>query len=71
MIADAATGVEDCYYLKQIQIVTKPCFYPLVRQFLATIIIVINPVCASVRTSAPDDDFQRLSKGGWGEVCII
>ena len=28
------------------------------------IIIVINLVCACVKTSAEDDDFQSLSKGG-------
>ena len=35
----------------------------LLCQFLTKIIIVINLVCACVKTSAEDDDFQRLSKG--------
>ena len=46
LIADAATGVEDFYSLKQIKIIIKPHFYPLLCQFLMKIIIVINSVCA-------------------------
>ena len=63
MIADAATGVEDFDSLKQIQTVIRPRSYPLLCQFLTKIIIVINLVCACVKTSAEDDDFQRLLKG--------
>ena len=74
-IADAATGVEDVYYLKQIQTVIRPPSYPLLCQFLMKIIKVITPVCACVKTSAEDDDFQSLSKGeGEGErecVCVL
>ena len=62
MIADAATGVEDFDSLKQIQTVIRPRSYPLLCQFLTKIIIVINLVCACVKTSAEDDDFQSLSK---------
>ena len=58
--------MEDFYSLQQ----TKPRFYPLLRQFLMKVIIDINPVCAKcVRTPAEDDEFQRLSMGGWG-VCV-
>ena len=57
MIADAATGVEGFDSLKQIQT------YPLLCQFLMKIMIVINLMCACVKTSAEDDDFQSLSKG--------
>ena len=67
--ADAAIGVEDFYSLRQIQTDIKPRFYPLPCRFLMKIIIDINPVCACVRTSAEDDDFQRLSNGGW-EMCV-
>ena len=42
------------------------------------IIIVINLVCACVKTSTEDDDFQGLLKGGGGErerkrerVCVF
>ena len=63
MIADAATGVEDFYSLNQTQTVIRPHSYPLLCQFLMKIIIVINLVCACVKTSAEDDDFQSLSKG--------
>ena len=62
MIADAATVVEDLYSLKQIQTVIRPRSYPLLCQFLMKIITVINLVCACVKTSAEDDDFQSLSK---------
>ena len=62
-MADAATGVEDFYSLKQIQTVIRPRFYPLLCQFLMKIIIVINLVCEYVETAAEDDDFQSLSKG--------
>ena len=68
-MADAATGVEDFYSLKQIQTVIKLRFYPLLRQCLMKIIIVIKRVLASVRTSAEDDDSQRHSKEGCGDVC--
>ena len=60
---DPATGVEDFYSLKQIQTIIRPPSYPLLCQFLMKIIIVINLVCACVKTSAEDDDFQSLSKG--------
>ena len=63
LIANAATGVEDFYSLKQIQTVIRPRSYPLLCQFLMKIIIVINLVCACVKTSAEYDDFQSLSKG--------
>ena len=63
MIADAATEVEDVYSLKQIQTVIRPRSYLLLCQFLTKFIIVINLVCACVKTSAEDNDFQRLSKG--------
>ena len=33
------------------------------------IILVINPVCACVRTSAKDDDFQKLSREG--RECVL
>ena len=62
LIADAATGVEDFYSLKQIQTVVRPRSYPLLCQFLMKIIIVINNVCACVKTSAEDDDFQSFSR---------
>ena len=62
LIADAATGVEDFYSLKQIQTVIRSRSYPLLCQFLMNIIIVINLVCAYVKTSAEDDDFQSLSQ---------
>ena len=75
MIADAATGVEDFYSLKQIQTVIRPRSYPLLCQFLINIIIVIKFVRTCVKTSAEDDDFQSLSKGeGEGEresVCVF
>ena len=64
MIADAATGVEDFDSLKQIQTFIRPRSYPLLCQFLTKIIIVINLVYSCVKTSAEDDDFQSLSKGG-------
>ena len=68
LIADAATGVEDVYSLKQIQTVIRPHSYPLLCQFLMKIIIVINLVCMCVKTSAEDNDFQSLSRGvGVGE----
>ena len=61
LIADAATGVEDFYSVKELQIVMKPRFHPLLCQFfLMKIIIVINPVCVCVGTSAEGDDFPRL-----------
>ena len=60
MIADTATGVEDFYFLKQIQTVIRPRSYPLLCQFLMKIIII---VCACVKSFAEDDDFQSLSKG--------
>ena len=63
MIADAAIGVEDFYSLKQIQTVIRPRSYPMLGQFFMKIIIVINLVCACVKASAEDDDFQSLSKG--------
>ena len=63
MIADAATGVEDFYSLKQTQTVIRPRSYPLLSQFLMKTIIIINRVCTGVKTSAEDDDFQSLSKG--------
>ena len=63
MIADAATGEEDFYSLKQRQTVIRPRSYPLLCQFLMKIIIVINLMCACVKTSAAGDDFQSLSKG--------
>ena len=63
---DSNRGVEDFYSLKQIQTVIRPRFYPLLCQVLKKIIMVINPVCACVKTSAEDGDFQRLSKGGRG-----
>ena len=62
LIADAATGVEDFDSLKQIQTVIRPRSYPLLRQFLMKIMIVINLVCACVKTSGEGDDFQSLSK---------
>ena len=34
------------------------------------IIIVINLVCACVKTSAEDDDFQSLSDGERESVCV-
>ena len=69
LIADAAAGVEDVYSLKQIQTVVRPCFYPLLCQFLMKIIIVINFVCVCVRTSAEDEDFQKLSEARCRDVC--
>ena len=63
MIANAATGVEDFYSLKQIQTVMRPCSYPLLCQFIMKIIIVINLLRACIKTSAEDDDVQSLSKG--------
>ena len=71
LIADPATGVEDFYSLKQIQTIIRPPSYPLLCQFLMKIIIVINLVCACVKTSAEDDDFQRLWKGGGGGMCVF
>ena len=59
---DPATGVEDFYSLKQIKIIIKPHFYPLLCQFLMKIIIVINLVYMYIKTPAEDDDFQRLLK---------
>ena len=63
LIAEAATEVEDFYFLKQIQTVIRPRSYPLLSQFLMKTIIIINRVCACVKTSAEDDDFQSISKG--------
>ena len=71
LIADAATGVEDFYSLKQIQTVIRPRSYPLLCQFLMKIIIVINLVCACVKTSPEDDDFKSLSKGERESVCVF
>ena len=42
---------------------------PFALSVLDDIIIVINPLSACVRTSAEDDNFHRLSKGGVGDVC--
>ena len=44
-------------------------FLPSLLVVSFSIIIVTNPVCAFVTTSAEDGDFQRLSNGGWGDVC--
>ena len=63
---DSNRGVEDFYSLKQIQTVIRPRFYPLLCQVLTKMIKVIDLVCACVKTSAEDDDFQRLSKGEEG-----
>ena len=63
LIADAATGVEDFYSLKQLQTVIRPRSYPLLCQFLIKIMKVTNLMCACVKTSAEDDDFQRERKG--------
>ena len=52
------------------QNVIKPCFHPLLYQFLMKSIIVINPVCTCAKMSAEDDDFQRLSKGKWRDVSL-
>ena len=70
LIADASTGVEDFYSLKKNTNRHKASFLPsALSVFLTKIIIVINLVCSCVKTSAEDDDFQRLSKGeGGGEV---
>ena len=65
LIADGATGVEDFYSLKEIETVKH---YSTQCQFFTKIIIVINPVCECTRMSA-EDDFQRLTKGEWGDVC--
>ena len=46
-------------------------FYPVLSQCLTKIIIVINLVCACVKTSAEDDDFQRLSRVGGGVVGMV
>ena len=62
MTTDAATGVEEFYSLKQIQIVIRPRSYPLLCEFLMKITIVINLACACVKTSAEHDDFESLSK---------
>ena len=59
-MADAATGVEDFYSLKQIQTVIRHRSYPLLGQIFMKIIIVINLVCACVKASAEDDHFQSL-----------
>ena len=67
LIADAATVVEDFYSLKQIQTVIRPRSCPLLCQFLMKIIIVINLVCACIKTSAEEDDFSKSLKGGGGE----
>ena len=48
---------------KQIQTVVKPCFCPLLCQFLMSVIIVISPAHACVRMSAEEDDFQREGGG--------
>ena len=56
------------FIFTKIQTVLKPPFYPLLCQCLMKIILVINPVCTCVRTSAEDDDFQTLSKAG-GVMC--
>ena len=71
LIADAATGVEDFYSLKQIQTVIRPRSYPLLCQFLMKTIIVSNLLCMCVKTSAGNDDFQCLSNGGRESVCFI
>ena len=71
MIADAVTGVEDIYSLKQIQTVIRPRSYPRLCQFLTKIMIVINLVCACVKTSAEDVDFQRLSERERETVCAF
>ena len=42
--------------------VIRPRTYPLFCQFLMKIIIVINLVCACVKTSAEGDHFQSLSE---------
>ena len=55
--------MEDFYSLKQMQTVIRPRSYPLLSQFFMKIIIVINLVCACVKTTVEDDDFQSLSKG--------
>ena len=64
--------MEEFYSLKQTQTVRKPRFYPLLCQFLMNIVIVINPVCTCVRTSAEDDDFKdfQTGGGGGGGMCI-
>ena len=46
---------------------TNPRYCRLFWQFLTTMISHWSG-CACVSTSA-EDDFQRLSKGGWGDVC--
>ena len=70
LIADAATGVEDFYSLKQIQTVIRPRSYPLLCQFVTKITIVTNSVCACVKTSAEEEEFQRPPEGGSGDVSI-
>ena len=65
--ADAAIGVEGFYSLEQRQTIIKPCFYSLLCQFFAEILIVINSVCTCVKTSAEDDVFERES---WG-MCLF
>ena len=44
---------------KTTQTVIRPRFYSLLCQILTKIIKVTNLVCACVKTSAEDDDFQR------------
>ena len=46
----------------------RPRFFPLLCQLFMKIVTVINPACACVRMSAEEDDFHRLSKGGWRDV---
>ena len=45
LIAEAATGVEYFYSLKQIQTVIEPRLYPVLCQFLMKVMIAINCVC--------------------------
>ena len=56
MIADTATRVEDFVLPK-----TKTNRYK--ASFLPSALSSFNLVCACVKTSAEDDDFQSLSKG--------
>ena len=47
-----------------------PRSYPLLCQFLMTIIIVTNLVCKYIKTSVEEDDFQDLSKGDRERECV-
>ena len=61
-----ATGLEDFYFLETNTNSYNTSFLLSALSIFDENMIVINPVCVCVSTSAEDYDFQRLSKGGWG-----